>query len=103
MKRLLFTRVGVEIIEDTDFPEDPAPYVRIVSHDPEFTLELEEAADLGRALVEWVRETEERERRQERERRRKELEPRSSSPGARAHELEPAMTLLELVSRSKQI
>jgi hypothetical protein len=101
MKRLLFTRVGVEIIEDTDFPEDPAPYVRIFTHDPEFTLELEEAADLGRALVEWVRDTEERERRQERERRRKELEPRSSSPGARAQELEPAMTLLEIVTRSR--
>ena len=97
--------MGVEFFEDTDYPEDPAPYVRIASHDPEFMLELEEAADLGRALLEWVREIEERERRHERERRRKELEAqelerRSSSPGARAQELEPApMTILELLSR----
>ena len=42
MKRLLFSRVDVEIFEDIDFSEDPAPYVRIFTHDPEFLLELEE-------------------------------------------------------------
>lgn len=70
MKRLLFSRVDVEIFEDIDFPEDPAPYVRIFTHDPEFLLELEEARDLGRALLQWVEETEARDRRRERDRRR---------------------------------
>lgn len=96
MRRLIFSRVSLEIFEDTDYPGDPAPYVRIASHDPEFMLELEEAADLGRALLEWVRELEERERRRERDLRRE---------GTRLDNfldtLPPDVTLLELLRRSR--
>jgi hypothetical protein len=102
MKRLLFSRVDVEIFEDVDFPDDPAPYARIRSRDPEFIIEIEEARDLARALGEWVREIEERERRQERARRR-ELKRRAVAPIATpALEEPPGMTLLELVARSKR-
>jgi hypothetical protein len=109
MKRLLFTRVDVEIFEDIDFPEDPAPYVRIHSREPDFTLELEEARDLGRALTQWVLETEERERRRERDRRRQ-LEQLDdvareilADAAAVARAQPPAvMTLLELIIANRR-
>ena len=110
MKRLLFTRVDVEIFEDIDFPEDPAPYVRIHSREPDFMLELEEARDLGRALLEWVAETEERDRRRDRDHRRQ-LEQLDevarevlADAAAVVRAQTPAvMTLLELITRSHQV
>lgn len=89
--------MGVEFFEDTDYPGDPAPYVRIASHDPEFLLEIEEAADLGRALLEWVREIEERERRRERDLRRG-----AQRIDSFLETLPPELTLLDLVERSRE-
>lgn len=110
MKRLLFSRVDVEIVEDMDFPEDPAPYVRIFTHEPEFILELEEAADLGRALTQWVAETEARDRRRARDQQRQ-LEQLDdvarevlADAAAVCRATPPAvMTLLELITRAHGI
>lgn len=110
MKRLLFCRTDVELFEDTDFPEDPAPYVRIHSRDPDFILEIEEARDLGRALTQWVEEIEARERRRERDHRRQ-LEQLDdvarevlADAAAVVRAQSPAvMTLLELIARSHQL
>jgi hypothetical protein len=110
MKRLLFSRVDVEIFEDIDFPEDPAPYVRIAARDADVYLELEEAADLGRALTQWVQETEERDRRRGRDARRKieQLDDAArdalSDAAAICRSTPPAvMTLLELLVNARKI